>query len=1019
MRNALVAALALMLPVIAVAQLPEWDFTREADPGWRPNQSLRAPAFTDEGLVTALEGVDPWLAGPPIEVGAEEARYLQVRLRVGHHGGGSVYFTTDASPEFKQANMVRFRLRPGGEWQELMLDMGAHPAWTGTITRLRLDPIDVWPNIPAGQPIIVSQVRLLPPDAVPPDVRLLAFHAGPRWRVAPGEVVEVRARLANRGGRATTPEAVALELPDWCSVQEAPGPLPTIAPDEEVELRWSVRAERPGAGAVSLSVRTAEGASLVAARRLFCCDGWSTEQALALETAFGRIVVATGADGVVNPLVLQTRAPDGAWADLAVIPSLATVMVRRDDGSVEAVELCPDAAQAADDMTGAEAWSLRAHAQDSVGGTWTATLELRPNAEGLPLVATRLVVECDRAAQVWRVDGPTVLLEPATEGAQQGALLGGLEWLEGGEESWNPAADRSDLRIRYRPHVNRIAFPLMAVSREAGRVGWLWEAGEDPPGAVWGLPTREVTGREEGELGLFRPAIRTTEGENDDFGMAPVDLAPGGAVVIEADLLLSPPEPDLAQVCGLWLERFGLPAHAPLPRGDWRAELDFTLDAFLDTLWLPEENAWLNGIGPSRNVGRFGPFLASVLMGARLLEGERAESCRARLEETWGSPEGYRGNELPWYEGSLIANYGRRLGGYAESLERQGEDGGWTFADWLALRRMEDTEKYAALGDLERSEVGFGARYAASLLRFARVTGDPRAREAGLDALRWLAGFRVPRAAQCWEVPAHAPDIVAAGDAVVAFVEGYLLTGEEAHLQEAEAWAMRGLPFIQMWGDPQIPGMLYGSIPVLGATWYTGAWYGRPVQWCGLAYAQALGHLIDAGRAEPWAGVRDGLLASGAMQQFTEPHRRALIPDAIDLAAGGLAADYWVPPYYHALALSHRLGAPPGPQTALAGEIRVSAMGQVQAELDGATLNVEVAFPLPGAHHVLIAGIVAVDAVLLNGAPLAHAEDLTGPEGWAFLAERRLLEVRLADPAQARITLTGVEAGSVGLLPAR
>lgn len=1019
MRHALSPVLMLIFPAIAVAQLPEWDFTRGSDLGWRHNADMREPVLTDEGLVSALEGTDPWLAGPPIEVRAEDARYLQVRLRVGHHGGGGVYFATEESPEFRQANLVRFRLRPGGEWQEILLDMGAHPGWAGTITRLRLDPIDVWPNIPAGQPIMVSHIRLLPPDAVPPDVRLLSFHAGPRWRVAPGEVVEVRAVLANRGGRPATVHSATLDLPHWCSSQETPETMPTVAPDEEVELRWSVRAERPGAGAVGLCVRNEEeGAPLVAARRLVCSGDWSTDRAPAVETDFGRIVAARPEHDAFSPLVLQARNADGAWADVGLIPSLATVMLRRDDGSVEAVQLCVEAEQAREAMTGAGPWSLRARAEDSAGRTWTATLELQPHADGVPLIATRLVVECDRAAQVWRVDGPAVLLEPATAEAQQGALLGGLEWLEGGEESWNPAADRSALRIRYRPHVNRIAFPLMAVSGSAGRVGWLWEAGDDPPGAVWGVPTREVTGRDAGELGLFRPAIRTTEGENEDFGMAPVDIGPGEAVVIEADLLLSPPESDLAQVCGLWMERFGLPAHPPLPRGDWRAELDFTLDAFLDTLWLPDENAWLNGMGPARNVGRFGPFLTSVLMGARLLEGERAESFRARLEETWGSPAGYRGMELPWYAGSLIANYGRRLGGYAASLERQGEDGGWTFADWMALRRMEDTDRYAALGDLDRSEVGFGARYAASLLQFARVTGDPTAREGGVGALEWLAQFRVPRAAQCWEVPAHAPDIVAAGDALRALVEGYLLTGEEEYLEQAEAWAMRGLPFICTWGDPDIPGMLYGSIPVLGATWYTGAWYGRPVQWCGLAYAKDLGYLIAAGRVEPWTAVRDGLLASGALQQFPEPHRRALIPDAIDLARGGLPADYWVPPYQQAIALSHRLGAPPTPQTSLAGDIRVSAMGQVRAELAGSTLNVDLAFPLPGAHHVLFAGIAAVDEVLLDDAPLGRVEDLTGPDGWDFFSERRLLEVRLEDPTRVRLTLTGVEAGPAPLLPA-
>jgi len=121
--NALRAGIMLTLVAsLAAAQLPDWDFTTGEDYGWSPNKSLRTPELTDEGLVTALESTDPWMIGPPISVAAEDARYVHVRLRVAHHGGGSVYFTTDTSPQFKQDNMVKFRVAPGGEWQDLLLD---------------------------------------------------------------------------------------------------------------------------------------------------------------------------------------------------------------------------------------------------------------------------------------------------------------------------------------------------------------------------------------------------------------------------------------------------------------------------------------------------------------------------------------------------------------------------------------------------------------------------------------------------------------------------------------------------------------------------------------------------------------------------------------------------------------------------------------------------------------------------------------------------------------------------------
>jgi len=1008
----------------AGAQLPDWDFTKGSDLGWTPNPALGPGSATAAGLTTSLVSPDPNLTGPAVAFEAAQARYVFVRMKVAHHGGGSVYFTTAAEPQFKQANMLPFRVTPGGDWQELWLETKEAPGWQGTITRLRLDPIDVWPNIPAAQEIVIARVALLPAEAKAAEMELVHFHVGTTWRVKPGETVAVSAKLANRGGRPAKLGPIALDVPGSCAITDAPKTPPDLPAGAELTLAWRLRATKPGAGAVSLFVPVVGAKPLVGARRLFVHGPWTDAGEVILVPA-GKVhghvrTVATRTQaGQYGTLLFQAMTDDGAgWRALATIPSLGTVIASGDDGRLEVVELVGAGPPTLVQMEGDPGYRLEAQARDRHGRTWFGRLTLTQPV-GSPLIATRLEVRCDAPARIARLDGPTIQRAPSAPGQRRGALFGGLEWVEGAEPCWSDQLDRSPLRIRYRPHVNRIAVPAMAVGRDDGCVGWLWRPGDAPPGAVFGAPTEEVTGRGDTELGLFRPAITTLGAENQDFGMAPFEVEAGERVTLEADLLLGPPAADLSRVCRQWLNCFGLPDPLPTPRGDARSELAFTMRAFVNSLWVEAENGWQNGIGPAKNVGRYGPFLGAVLAGARLLDGDFGEACRQRLAQTEGDPDGYRGQELPWYEGSLIATFSRRIGGYLDMLKRQQPDGGWRFRDWIAQRQKGAEDKLSALGNLDRSEVGFGAANAARLLLLARLTGDPVAREAGLKALKWLDGFTIPRAAQCWEVPVQAPDIVAAADAVRALVEGYWLTGERALLAQAEVWATRGLPFIYLWNDPAIPAMRYASTPVLGATWYTGFWYGRPVQWCGLNYAEALSYLLDAGCTQPWAKLRDGLLSSGALQQFTDPKRLALIPDSIDLTQNALPADYWVAPYTQALALAHKLGVPPTPRTSVAGPYRVSAMGEVEAELVESRLEMSVAFPEQGAHHLLVAGVAAAEQVTVNGAPLPKAGALRDGAAWLLDAGRGLLEVRLTSPGKAVVVIEGLETRPVASIASR
>ncbi len=173
---------------------------------------------------------------------------------------------------------------------------------------------------------------------------------------------------------------------------------------------------------------------------------------------------------------------------------------------------------------------------------------------------------------------------------------------------------------------------------------------------------------------------------------------------------------------------------------------------------------------------------------------------------------------------------------------------------------------------------GYGGERAARLLEIARVLGDDSALEAGLRALRALDRHHTPRGAQTWELSLHTPDILAAAHLVRAHVQAFELTDDPKHLQKARLWATRGLPFVYLRKDRDV--MPYATIAVFGATnWQAPVWFGQPVQWCGLVYADALARLAAHDDDPLWRQVATGILAAGRAMQYRDGPLAGCLPD--------------------------------------------------------------------------------------------------------------------------------------------
>ncbi|MDA1277683.1 MAG: hypothetical protein O2960_27100 [Verrucomicrobia bacterium] len=185
---------------------------------------------------------------------------------------------------------------------------------------------------------------------------------------------------------------------------------------------------------------------------------------------------------------------------------------------------------------------------------------------------------------------------------------------------------------------------------------------------------------------------------------------------------------------------------------------------------------------------------------------------------------------------------------------------------------------------------GLTAQVVATLLEAAAFSGDRDLIAQGIVTLRALDKFRdtVPRGAQTWEVPLHTPDILASAYLVRAYTLGFELTGEPDFLERALYWAWTGVPFVYLVNPTGQPVGPYGTIPVLGATnWRAPVWFGRPVQWCGLVYADALHRLAPHDPAGPWTKLADGITSAGLQHTWRADDRErvGLLADFYDLAA--------------------------------------------------------------------------------------------------------------------------------------
>ena len=586
------------------------------------------------------------------------------------------------------------------------------------------------------------------------------------------------------------------------------------------------------------------------------------------------------------------------------------------------------------------------------------------------------------------------------------ALFPGLEWLVTGENSSSTLDIASPSNLRNAPHPLKVTVPLMAVRKNDVLVAilwnphYLWDGSHNMVSPEFASPNW-IEGQDNHMLRLFVPTVPDWVLENEDEAFKPYKLTPDKHLSISFIVYAANSDTVLDAVRE-WIRVYGLPK--PVMPRSLVEELRVSMKAYLRSLWSPGKG-WSHASGWKPQPY---PGYALLLWLTSLVE--ENPSLRSELRERFheavkialelrgagyiASGEGCHipGWQLPFHVGYLREGLGYLRTYIYHIILSQGEDGEWGF---------QPNERTRVLGKPGARVVGLTATMAAEVLRWARMTGDKSALEAGLRALEAMKRYRVPRGAQSWEIPLHTPDILAAAKAIEAYLEGYIATGNREYLDAARYWAYAGLPFIYLWSVSERPVMLYASIPVYGATFYKSpVWIGRPVQWCGLVYAYQLLRLSKYDGDFPWRRIGEGILASGMHQQVVEGRWAGTYPDSWDLI---LNREYgpFINPETIVKCTLFLLDLDPDLQTAILssprGAVHLTTPARIlDARLNGDTIEVQLTYFKGTSVYLLInveARAVYKDSTAL---PLLRDHEVRG-DYWRVIPGFTLIRATLSE----------------------
>ena len=474
--------------------------------------------------------------------------------------------------------------------------------------------------------------------------------------------------------------------------------------------------------------------------------------------------------------------------------------------------------------TSFEEWMSYPYTESAITGEVILTL-----AKDQPLIYLQYRLKATGNYYARYIRGPWLKVGEASFGTQKDdSMFPGVDWPIGDE--WSSGIDwfKDPWALRSVPHPYKVTAPLMALSHEGTGIGLAWNPNQvatrwfnyraHRPQPVFATPNF-IDRMNNNLMGLMIPDASIEGFENEVVASQPLELKIGQMIHFDAEIWLS--EGSSMDVMLDWVKRHGLPEPSA-PKWSYTETLDRIANAFNTNLWHEGEGFGIK----QRPENKIRPGVPSWLdrylkenKGTRLAKElqKKVDWCRA---QTGFSPN------------VDVANLLKK----GDELIRIQRDNGSFYFDPDGRHYRKDDFKIATsfiepMGHAFDDALDIVILPALDLLDIARETGIQKYADAAQKSLEYCMKMDRPEGGDFWETPLHAPNLLAAGHAAVAYYEGYKTFGDQRYQERAVYWIRTILPFTHLW-EPDDIEMIYNTKPVLSSSdWYFANWVRDHVQW--------------------------------------------------------------------------------------------------------------------------------------------------------------------------------------------
>ncbi len=909
-----------------------WRFDADGDSeGWRMGENV-APLEVAQGrLLLQNLGVDPHIFGPALNADATKFQFIGIRARSSAPGLTQIFYNTPSSKAFDAARMLSIPMPGDGQWHFHQIDLRSVINWRGPLLDLRLDPVNGDAEIGASTEIdwialyqTPAQLEATLPHWIDGERLRIGFeNRGGQDSVAPVEL-RVRGKLVGTIPALSSPGEAGVEIDAsrfpatfWLEATLAGTRIwrgRMCKPVEPPRADWRDRTLDarivPGTamamltrGIADQSVRLAPLASMTLRGPEKACTYYEFAPRPIRDSSPVGLEPLHCEELIVDPLMGQMLCAsviEGTRVNTTFMSSIPVEVLR-----FEGPRMLQSRPHTHAIFPGLE---YLGPGEESSKEAWVGpAYAKRMSPERSRITVPMIAVEYDRPDP-----------EPGVASAEVAAPV-----VASTEANANLAASTHAESRRSSPWVAAL----------------LWDI-DNHRGQSTAAPSVEFRSTRAGPS--YATAVLPTRPDADAnlrYASRPLSLEAGTALDLQTEYRLHvgtiesayeefwrvdpPPGPTLAWTADD-ARNPELPKDGPGSRAAIEKILEISMRAYTQSLYDPTSKGWKSHIAISESYSERKTMRAVVLS-------ESLRSARQEYLDAIESPSGAQLEEMTPSASALVGVEARRAA--TAALGRMGMDGGVLYE--LTEKMQEKIEAFSEFHELPYSPFGtpgatnpgLTASAIMPLLEYAAVSRDPIYVAAAERALKKVNSFTVPRGSQTWEIHMQTPDVLASAFGVRVNLWGHRISGDERYLDEALRWARTGLPFFYAWEPPEAaqlhsvqvqdalgegseltardPSLFYAdvgrqvspyaSIPVFGTSWFAVPWFGIPVQWCGLAWGNAIRELDEVRPVPHLVKIADGLFRSAANQQADKGYLAGTLPDSWDMALGSSRQPYIVP----------------------------------------------------------------------------------------------------------------------------